>query len=225
MTHLDRHFDGCGVKANALCAFCAFIVLCCGARVGQSQQQPAAPPLAARVPLNVRQAIWDSVNASDRPTSDDLQGGFHEEGGIWITTSDGSAVVQPAVHGEYARPGHQAHLDITMPAHPVASDRAVSLGGAWHVHPAGETVNRRVLPVKREGRKEITTVILTTTMFDQPPSSKDMASADFPINIVVGARSKIVYFYNRSGILATMPLDEFLAPLHLSAARQAPEKH
>ena len=224
MTHLHRRFGRSHISAIAFCAFCALIIFLGGTRLGEAQQQPTAQSLAARVPLNVRRAILDSVSASNHPTSDDLQGGFHEEGGIWTFTSDGSAIVQPAVHGEYARPGHQARLDITMPAHPSASDRAVALGGAWHVHPAGEIVNRRVLPVKREGQKEITTVILTTTFFEQPPSSKDMAGADFPINIVVGAQNKIVYFYNRSGILATMPLHEFLAPLHLPAAGQVPEK-
>jgi len=225
MTRVDRLFDSYRLSATAFCVFCALISFFCGTRVAQAEQQPTAQSLAARVPLNVRKAILDSVNASNRPTSDDLQGGFHEEGGIWITTGDGSAVAQPAVHGEYAKPGHQAHLDIAMPAHPVAADRAVGLGGAWHIHPAGEIVNRRVLPVKREGHKEITKVILTTTFFEQPPSSKDMAGADFPINIVVGARSKMVYFYDRFGIIATMPFDEFLAPLHLPAAGQVPEKH
>lgn len=179
----------------------------------QAPQPPTVQSLSAKIPINVKQAILDSLKASDRPTIDDKQGGFHEEGGIWVTTTNGDAVAEPAVPGKYAKLGDQAHVQINELANPLPATAIAAVGGMWHVHPGGTIVDRRVLPEREEGSKRITTVITTTTYFEQPPSEGDIAAADLPINIVIGARSRLVYFYDRSGFIGTMPLEEFLAPL------------
>ncbi len=191
--------------------------------ISRAQEAPRAlastpQSLAAKIPVNVKQAILASIIASDSPTADDHQGGFHEEGGMWVTTTDGRVVAEPAVPGKYAKPGESAHVRVNDPAHPLPSGRIAGVGGVWHVHPCGEIVTRRVLPPKVEGNKQIITTITTTTYFGQAPSSGDIAGAQLPMNIGIGARNKLVYFYNRSGIIATMPLDEFLAPLQRPAA-------
>ncbi len=193
-----------------------------GALVARAQLAPhptTAESLAAQIPTNVKQAILNSLQASNGPTADDKQGGFHEEGGIWVTTVNGGVVAEPAVPGKYAKPGRSANMQVNKPANalpPAASIAAVD--GTWHVHPAGETVNRRVLPPKEEGDRKVITVITTTSYFGQPPSEGDIAAAKLPVNVVIGARSQLVYFYDRSGIIGTMPLEEFLAPLELPAA-------
>jgi hypothetical protein len=184
----------------------------------QGLQPPIAQSLSARIPTNIKRAILDSLEASDRPTPDDKQGGFHEEGGMWVTTTNGEIVAEPTVSGEYAKPGDPARLQINEPTNAVSSERIAAVDGMWHVHPGGEIVNRRVLPARQEGNKKIITTITTTSYFTQPPSEEDITEAEMPINIVVGARSRLVYFYNRSGIIGTMPLEEFLAPLQLPPA-------
>lgn len=188
-------------------------------RARQTPQSVTVQSLAAQIPANIKQAILDSLNASNSPTADDKQGGFHEEGGMWVATTDGHVVAEPAVPGKYAKPGVPAHLRVNDPANPLPGDRIAGVAGAWHVHPCGEIINRRVLPAKIEGNKEIVTTITTTTYFEQPPSGGDIAAALLPLNIVIGARSRLVYFYNRSGIIGTMPLEEFLEPLQVPSAQ------
>lgn len=187
----------------------------------QAPPLPTMQSFSGKIPKNVKQAILDSLKASDQPTTDDKQGGFHEEGGIWVTTTDGEVVPEPAVPGKYARPGDPAHVQVNEPANPLPAARIAAVDGMWHVHPGGEIVNRRVLPAKEEGDRKIITVITTTSYFGQPPSKGDIAAADLPISIVIGARSRLVYFYDRSGIIGIMPLGEFLAPLQVSPAPPA----
>jgi len=200
----------------------ASIFFAAGALTHAQRTSLTPQSLAAKIPANVKQAILDTIVASNSPTADDKQGGFHEEGGMWVTTTDGRIVAEPAVPGKYARPGEPAHVRVNNPAHPLASGRIAGVGGIWHVHPCGEIVTRRVLPPKEEGETKIITTVITTTSFEQVPSDKDIAAADLPVNIGIGARSRVVYFYDRSGILGTMPLEEFLAPLQLPPAAVCP---
>jgi len=187
----------------------------------QAHQPATVQSLSANIPQNVKQAILDSLKASDRPTTDDKQGGFHEEGGIFVTTTNGDVVAEPAVPGKYAKRGDAAHVQVNELANPLPAARIAAVDGMWHVHPGGEIVDRRVLPAREEGDRKITTVITTTWYFGQSPSEGDITAAELPINIAIGARSKLVYFYNRSGIIGTMPLEEFLAPLQLLPAAPA----
>jgi hypothetical protein len=80
--------------------------------VKQGPEPPTMQSLSAKIPPNVKQAILDSLKASYRPTTDDKQGGFHEEGGIWVTTTNGDVVAEPALPGKYAKPGDPAHMQV-----------------------------------------------------------------------------------------------------------------
>lgn len=194
-------------------------------------KSPTPQSLAAKIPVNVKQAILASIIASDSPTADDKQGGFHEEGGMWVTTTDGSIVPEPAISGKYAKPGESAHVRVNDSAKRLATGQIAAVDGLWHIHPCGEIVTRRVLPPKEEDGKKIITTITRTTYFGQEPSRQDIAGAQLPVNIGIGALSRLVYFYNRSGIFGTMPLDEFLAPLQLPvsfgcrSAESSPSAH
>jgi hypothetical protein len=147
---------------------------------------PTPQSLAAEVPGSVKAAIMDSVNASNAPSAGagDKTGGFHEEGGMWGTDTSGNAVPIPAAPGKVADPRKEnATIDPTISANPSLKNNLVSIDGAWHVHPSGTIT---------EGNK--------TFFFNQHPSNpQDTSRANFPINIVVGAGNKRVYFYNGSG--------------------------
>ena len=200
------------------CAVPAFVVLCLFAQQGQSPQLNQSPPpqpsplaqsLAARVPQAVKDAIRASVNASNSPTSDDKVGGFHEEGGMWVTTTDGKLAVLPAVPGAYAKPNEGSHIDPELSVVPIASDKIATIDGDWHVHPRGGVIEDR-----KTKRKGVVTETIITETFTQPPSPKDITWGLAPINIVIGAQDQLVYFYNASGIVATEPLAAFLSPPH-----------
>ena len=200
------------------CAVPAFLVLCLFSTFTQSSQlgqTPQTPPpsslaqsLAARVPQSVKDAIRASVNASNSSTPDDKMGGFHEEGGMWVTTTDGKLVVLPAVSGAYAKPNEGSHIDPEFSAIPIASDKIASFDGSWHVHPRGGVIEDR-----KTKHKGVVTEVKITRSFSQQPSPRDISAAVAPTNIVVGAQDEIVYFYNSSGIVASEPLAAFLAPL------------
>jgi RHS repeat-associated protein len=146
-----------------------------GTGTGQSTTQ-TAEQLAAEVPQNVKNAILASVNASNSPTADDKKGGFHEEGGMAVTT-DAGQVVLPAVPGPYSKPGDKdGHIDPGKSANPTKLD-VKSLDIMWHVHPKGGA-----------GRS-----------FDQPPSPRDLANAAAKINIVVGAANQRFIFITAQG--------------------------
>jgi hypothetical protein len=49
-----------------------------------------------------------------------------------------------------------------------------------------------------------------TYMFNQGPSEVDIERATAPLNIVVGARDKQVYFYNNTGNLGQMSYGDFM---------------
>lgn len=205
-------------KRIAVLAAAGILFAAATGAVTRGQQSPLTPTpqsLAAKIPVNVKRAMLDSIIASNSPTADDKQGGFHEEGGMWVTTADGQIVAETAIPGKYAKPGVPAHLRANDPANPLPAERIAGVGGVWHVHPCGEIVTRRVLPEKDEGDRRIITTIVTTTYFGQPPSDGDIAAVQLPVNIEIGARSQVVYFYDRSGVTGTMPLEEFLAPLQL----------
>ena len=146
----------------------------------QAAQDQQAQTLASEVPSQVWSAVIASINASNSPTADDKQGGFHEEGGIWGTKTDGTLFVSPAVPGPASKAGDvDAHMDVGKSVNPVSSEKVQSLGGTWHVHPRGGS-----------GRT-----------FKEPPSLLDKANANAPINFVVGAADRKVYFYNSSGVI------------------------
>jgi hypothetical protein len=133
--------------------------------------------------------MTDSIKASNSPTADDKKGGYHEEGGIWGTNSAGEVVVSPAKPGPYSKPGDtNAHIDPGNAKDPNLNYQMVSVDGTWHVHPRGGS----------------------DKTFVQPPSGVDKQNAVAPINIVIGAENKRVYFYNSTGVVREMSLKDFM---------------
>ena len=148
------------------------------------------------IPTEVKQAMAASLAASNAPASGDTKGGFHEEGGMWGTTTDGKLVILVAKAGPASvKCGDGAHLIIGDFLHPELSANLAMPLGEWHVHPSGV----------REATSEAKGCV-----FVQPPSAADISLAFFPINIVIGASDKIVYFYNPSGVTSKTKWKEFL---------------
>ena len=163
----------------------------------QAQKQVTPQSLAAQVPAQVKAAIKASVDASNDPSAaaGDKTGGFHEEGGIWGTDTSGKAVPIPALPGQAADPRVEGgHIDETNSANPSLKNNLVSIQGKWHVHSSGSITDEKGIH-----------------SFTQGPSGMDFGNATFPINIVVGAGNKKVYFYNSSGVIGKpMKLKDFL---------------
>jgi hypothetical protein len=155
-----------------------------------NQQKQSAQQLASQVPDDVKDAIDESVKASNSPTQDDKKGGMHEEGGVWGTTTDNKTVVVPAKPGPAEKPGEkEVHIDPGNSKDPSLKDNLKSVDGAWHVHPKGHG----------------------DVQFVQPPSKADKdAALTTGTNIVVGAADKKVYFYNNSGGVGEMSLKDFM---------------
>jgi hypothetical protein len=159
-------------------------------------KKQTAQDLAAQVPPEVKNAIMNSVNASDAPSADDKTGGFHEEGGLWGTTANGSQVPVPALPGPASDPAvdSNAHIFTVNPANPALAGTVTEIQGQWHVHPSGsKTVDNK------------------TFSFNQSMSPGDKSNARFGINIVVGAGDRKVHFYNSSGLIGkAMNLKDFM---------------
>lgn len=153
--------------------------------------------------LAVRNAIGAAVERSNGKTTDDQQGGFHEEGGQWGLDANGKQAVVPAAAGAVSNPqvDKTATIKTGVPANPADAGRIVNLQGTFHIHPKGEVV---IGP--GPGVIGGTTKIYN---FEQKQSNVDVGNATTN-NIVVGARDKTVYFYNSSGPRGTFPLNQFL---------------
>jgi RHS repeat-associated protein len=152
----------------------------------------AQPPASAvlQPSADVKTAINDAVKASNAPSGDDKKGGFHEEGGVFGTTTGGQQIAIPAKPGAYSPPGaDKATIDPGNAKDPSKTQNLTSVDGAYHVHPSGSA----------DGRS-----------FVQPPSAADRAAA-LPngTSIVVGAGDQKVYFYNGNGTVGTMSLKNF----------------
>lgn len=116
---------------------------------------------------------------------------------MWGTDTSGNAVPVPAVPGKVADPRvENAHIDVTNSANPSLKNNLASIAGKWHVHPSGSITDAN-----------------GTHFFVQSPSGRngDLGNATFPINIVVGAGDKKVYFYNSNGVIGKpMKLKDFM---------------
>ena len=148
---------------------------------------------AQSVPVEVKRAIVASIKASDSPTADDPQGGHHEEGGIWGMTTANTLVVIPAKAGKSLLLCHG--LVTIYPgdaADPKLDKNLATIIGEWHIHPSGTMEN-------------------DTCDFIQEPSQEDLDAADEDVNIEIGARNKVVYFYNHKGVTREVKLKDFLA--------------
>ena len=150
----------------------------------------------SQVPAEVKQAMVASVAASNAPAGADTRGGFHEEGGMWGMTTEGKLVILVAKAGPAnVKCGDGAHLAIGDFTHPELSYILATILGQWHVHPSGV--------------REATTDA-KGCVFVQPPSAADISVAVCPVNIVIGASDKMIYFYDAKGVTSKMKWKDFL---------------
>ena len=186
----------------------------------------------------VRREIGISLQKSNRTTSADPTrpgfladpvGGMHEEGGVWVETPTGGEQVLHAKPGSLSTLGVDAtaHVDVTDFIPTPAVKQGGDFKGTFHIHPSG------VKGETTEGSSSSSTTPGRTSTFrggestkhyyEQPPSAADLRNAaqaaqsspTIEMNIVVGARSKYVYFYTPAspadkGYTAKFSLSKFL---------------
>jgi RHS repeat-associated protein len=192
--HLSDYYDGKGKKigTDGVNNGKNYVVFNKGDVKSVQNGKTSQPPSSAVLQPNadVKTAINDAVKASNAPSGDDKKGGFHEEGGVFGTTTGGQQVAISAKPGAYSPPGaDKATIDVGNAKDPSKTSNLTSVDGSYHVHPGGSA----------DGRS-----------FVQPPSEADRAAA-LPngTNIVVGAGDQKVYFYNGNGTVGTMGQKDF----------------
>jgi len=116
---------------------------------------------------------------------------------IWGLTTKGEYVVIPAKTGQKAdvcKVGGIVGLAIGDAADPRLDANLQTILGEWHIHPRGSKMcNHNSLGI-----------------WAQPPSQMDLDNADDDVNIVIGARDGIVYYYDKNGVTKTIPYTEFI---------------
>jgi len=145
--------------------------------------------------------------ANDRRTDefkgDDNEGGFHEEGGVYGPTKDGTEAVVHAKPGAKADPLNdlRAKVDPSNAADPSQTDLLSRPEGSFHVHPSGTKKSGTIGP---EG-----------SFKSEPtdPQDYDEASGYRGNSYVLSPGTNTVYVINRSGKtpVATIPLKQFLS--------------
>ena len=80
------------------------------------------------------------------------------------------------------------NIDVGIAVDSSIINNMATLLGKYHIHPRGNSIN----------------------VFIQPPSQSDLTNAVFPINIVAGAQSRMIYFYNTTGVINQMSFSRFM---------------
>ena len=171
----------------------------------------------------VRQEIKAALERSNQPTlpdntrrefSPDTKGGFHEEGGVWGIGNDGSEVIGRAMPGTVSDPSTGGHATISL--NTLVAPITAQTVGTFHIHPKGE---RKIDRAQQTPQTTSTKTQLDVFNFDQAPSGRDFAASSinqqspvYKYDIVVGARSGEVYFYQDTNSLA----DPYLAKISAS---------
>lgn len=152
-------------------------------------------------------AVDRSNSANEKRTDafqgDDNEGGFHEEGGVYGTTMDGTPSVVHAKPGAKADPleALMATVIPNLPADP-STDNLEVQQGSFHVHPSGT----RTPPANTIGGSSGSFVQSPTNPQDYSESRGYTGNS-----YVLGAGNGTVYIYNGnvSKPIATFPLKQF----------------
>jgi RHS repeat-associated protein len=196
-------------------------------RIDSDGHCPPTDPNCSKMnpnPLNavspeMKQAIADAKKASDSPSSDDPQGGHHEEAVESYPGKDGKEIIAPAETGKAAdltkdkvveiRPDKAADPTKQRPGDTQASVVA-------HIHPKGTLEVTPNSPLGLGGATGITYggPPTQTFAFNQGPSpiDKSNAVAAPTLNIVVGAGNNRVSLFNTSGVVCSESFKEFMKP-------------
>jgi len=161
-----------------------------GGNVTQTPSSAVLQPSA-----NVKAAIGNAVKASNSPgglNGSDKKGGFHEESGTYGLDAKGNEVPVPSQPGAYAPPGAPAVSTSFIPKDQTLANSVVTPEGEYHVHPSGTLADG------------------SPAWNQSAPSPADL-NATMPggTNIIVGAGSNTVVFYNSSGTIGTMSVNDF----------------
>ncbi len=136
---------------------------------------------------SVRQTMMDIVSADDGSGGTSAANN-REYGGV--IRKDGTVV--EATPGPVSTPARGASLNLP------------EAGNSFHSHPSGTTTETVIDGVS-------TTTI--TTPYAQHPSPVDLSTAGRgTTNYVFGMGDKTVYIYNKSGVQATLPIENFVKP-------------
>jgi len=139
------------------------------------------------VPQEVRIAAGMALAASNTDS-------IHEEALKWGKDKYGNVLVSMSTPGKPCNAEVKGLcIEYFGAANPEIDARLVTVDGFAHVHPRG---NSHMSPV-------------------QPPSKEDLyfaAGVPGTINLVIGAGSHLVYFYDGNGVTGTEKVKDFLNP-------------
>ncbi|MBS1918622.1 MAG: hypothetical protein JST17_00045, partial [Bacteroidetes bacterium] len=145
-----------------------------------------------------------NTNRKDGFKGDDDEGQFHEEGGVYGPTKDGTMVVVNAKPGAKSDPLQvdKATVDVGIAADPSQQDLLPRPEGSFHVHPSGSKKNATIGP--------------TGSFNPEPtnPQDYDVASGYRGNSYVLSPSNGTVYVLNKSNSsapVATFPLKKFLS--------------
>jgi len=162
-------------------------------------------------------ALQKALDNSNSPTTDDVQGGNHEEGGYWGISDAGKEVTIEAKSGKYAALGIDENALINpMEAKDESQQVPSQILGTFHVHPSGY-INYKNDPSNTQTGGTISNGGSPTNLsFVQEPSDIDISNQLRRENekvisglysIVVAAYDKKIYFYNGNGIIGSVPFN------------------
>ena len=146
-------------------------------------------------------------NRTDEFKGNDDEGGFHEEGGVYGPTKDGTEAVVAAKPGDKSDPLTDAQATVVPDnaADPVQANVLPNPEGSFHVHPSG---------VRAPGSN---TIGGQTGSFEPTPTAVvdyNQASGYRGNSYVLSPSSGTVYILNKSNStapIATFPLKQFLS--------------
>jgi RHS repeat-associated protein len=161
-------------------------------------------------------AVLDAVDRSNKPSKEagDRKGGFHEEGGITGKNKEGQEVIAEAKPGLYKKPTGKEDESIDVNVFDSKdkefASTIVEVELTYHIHPGGVVEP----PLDPFGDSQM---IQTQEIkyFNQPVSETDLKNAEkrtnvvTGYNIVVGARSGEVTFYDSKGVITTFDVKVF----------------
>ena len=139
------------------------------------------------IPVEVKQAAIAALKESDTD-------GIHESSFKWGRDKDGNVLVSMSTPGKPCNSVVQGLcIEYFAAANPEIDARLVTVDGFAHVHPRGNA----------------------HMSFVQPPSKEDLyfaAGVPGTINLVIGAGSHLVYFFDGNGVTGTEKVKDFLNP-------------
>ena len=146
---------------------------------------------------DVRSQMVNIVNQDDgeggtKPQNNREYGGKIREGKV-IESPPGE-VGNPETHSEVAI-GHSGVQDTDV---------------IFHSHPSGTV---RVMPKNAQGVETNMSGTKQTFMWESAPSKQDLKRDIYKVDYMFSRRTNTVYVYNKNGVVATIPQENFVKPI------------